>query len=102
MLYIPFITFSTSPDSCQRTTLLSTKVLNTYELAKTALPAISQQLFHSKLKTLLFNKSDPDSSSSPCLPPRLNTIHHGLHVCLPDSLNLTHCLSILFWTSACE
>src|SRR6218665_475384 len=32
-----------------------------------------------------------------------NTIHHSrLTVCLPDSLNLTRCLSILFWTSACE
>ena len=37
---------------------------------------ISLQLFHSKLKTLLFNKSYPDSSSSPYLPPRLNSKHH--------------------------
>ena len=32
-----------------------------YELAKTAPLAISSQLFHSKLKTPLFNKSYPDS-----------------------------------------
>src|SRR6218665_198204 len=37
---------------------------------------ISPQLFHSKLKTLLFSKSYPDSSSFPCLPPRLNSKHH--------------------------
>ena len=33
-------------------------------LTKTSPVAISPQLFHSKLKTLLFNKSYPDSSSS--------------------------------------
>src|SRR6218665_3211826 len=32
-----------------------------------------------------------------------NTIHHShLTVCLPDSLDLIRCLSILFWISACE
>src|SRR6218665_2964103 len=32
-----------------------------------------------------------------------NTIHHShLTVCLPDSLDLDRCLSILFWISACE
>src|SRR6218665_35374 len=32
-----------------------------------------------------------------------NTIHHSrLTACLPDSLDLTRCLSILFWISACE
>src|SRR6218665_367867 len=32
-----------------------------------------------------------------------NTIHHSrLTVCLPDSLDLDCCLSILFWLSACE
>src|SRR6218665_3519167 len=32
-----------------------------------------------------------------------NTIHHSrLTVCLPDSLHLTRCLSILFRMSACE
>ena len=31
------------------------------------------------------------------------TIYHSrLTVCLPDSLDLTRCLSILFWISACE
>src|SRR6218665_2500359 len=70
--------------------------------------AISPQLFHCKLKMLLFNKSYPDLSSSPYLPPRLNSKHHSpkpsdcLPACLPDSLDLTHCLLILFWTSACE
>src|SRR6218665_839576 len=36
-----------------------------YELTKTSSLAISSQLFHSKLKTLFFSKSYPDSSSSP-------------------------------------
>src|SRR6218665_1013076 len=78
------------------------------ELTKTSPLAISPQLFHSKLKTLLFNKSYPDLSSSPYLPPPPpvsppNAIHHSrLTVCLPDSLDLTRCLSILFWTSTCE
>src|SRR6218665_902525 len=62
--------------------------------------------FHSRLKTLLFSKSYPDSSSSPYHPYPVstqNTIHHSrLTVCLPDSLDLTRCLLILFWTSACE
>jgi len=32
-----------------------------------------------------------------------NTIYHSrLTVCLPDSLDLIRCLSILFWPSACE
>src|SRR6218665_3866082 len=39
-----------------------------YELTKTPPLAICPQLFHSKLKTLLFNKSYPDLSSFP-LPP---------------------------------
>jgi len=44
-----------------------------YELTKTAPLAISPQLFHSKLKTLLYNKTYPNnSSSSPCL----NFKHH--------------------------
>src|SRR6218665_3553831 len=47
-----------------------------YELTRTSALAISPQLFHSKLKTLLFSKSYPDSSSSTCLPPRLNSKHH--------------------------
>src|SRR6218665_1709422 len=49
-----------------------------YELTRTSPLAISPQLFHSKLKTLLFSKSYPDSSTSTCLeiPPRLNSKHH--------------------------
>src|SRR6218665_3621537 len=47
-----------------------------YELTQTSPLAISPQLFHSKLKTLLFSKSYPDPSSSPYLPPRLNSKHH--------------------------
>src|SRR6218665_2712631 len=39
-----------------------------YELIKTPPLAISPQLFHSRLKTLLFKKSFPDLSSFP-LPP---------------------------------
>src|SRR6218665_1744633 len=38
--------------------------------------SLHEQLFHSKLKTLLFNKSYPDSSSSPSFPPRLISKHH--------------------------
>ena len=59
-----------------------------YELIKIAPLPVSPQLFHSKLKTLLFNKSYPDSSSSPTfLPVSIpNTIHHSrLTFCLPDS-----------------
>src|SRR6218665_3041856 len=68
-------------------------------------PCYFSQLFHSKLKTMLFKKSYPDC---PLLPTSLlvstpNPIHHSrLIVYLPDSLDLTRCLSILFWTSACE
>src|SRR6218665_135262 len=47
-----------------------------YERTHTFLLAISPQLFHSKLKTLLFSKSYLDSSASPYLPPRLNSKHH--------------------------
>src|SRR6218665_3388003 len=47
-----------------------------YELPRTSPIAISPQLFHNKLKTLLFSKSYPDSSSSPYLPSRLNSKHH--------------------------
>ena len=47
-----------------------------YELAQTSPLVISLQLFHSKLKTLFFSKSYSDSSSSPCLPPRLNSKRH--------------------------
>src|SRR6218665_2709539 len=47
-----------------------------YELTQTSPLAISPQLFPSKLKTLLLSKSYPDSSSSPYLPPRLNSKHH--------------------------
>src|SRR6218665_2285534 len=72
-----------------------------YELTQTSPLAIPPQLFHSKLKTLLFSISYPDLSSSSYLPPRLNSKHHP-PVCLPDSLDLDRCLSILFWLSACE
>src|SRR6218665_1360279 len=40
---------------------------------KTIPLAISPQLFHSKLKTPLFKKSYPNSSSSPYLSPCLNS-----------------------------
>src|SRR6218665_147224 len=52
---------------------------------KTTPLAISPQLFLSKLKTLLFNNSYHDSSSSLYLPPRLNSKHHPPHPsdCLP-------------------
>src|SRR6218665_1889629 len=70
-----------------------------YELAKTSPLSIFPQLFYSKLKTLLFNKSYPDLSSPPTSLPvsTPNTIHHSrLTVCLPDFLDLTRCLSIFF------
>src|SRR6218665_2569052 len=44
-------------------------------LVKTYSLAIVPQLFHSKLKTLFFNKSNLDSSSSPYLSPHLNSKH---------------------------
>ena len=47
-----------------------------YELTKTSPLAISPQVFHSKLKTLLFHKSYPDSFSSPHLPRHFNSKHH--------------------------
>jgi len=47
-----------------------------YELTKTSPHAISPQLFHSKLKTLLLHNSYPDSSSASYLPRRLNSKHH--------------------------
>src|SRR6218665_3771692 len=47
-----------------------------YELTQTSPLAISPQLFHSKIKTLLFDKSYPDSSSFTYLTPRLNSKHH--------------------------
>src|SRR6218665_103658 len=56
------------------------------ELTKTSPLAISPQLFHSKLKALLFNKSYPDLFSSPTslAVSTPNTIHHSrLTVCLP-------------------
>src|SRR6218665_3001939 len=49
---------------------------SSYELTQTSPLAISPQLFHSKLKTLLFSKSYPDLSSSSYLPPRVNSKHH--------------------------
>src|SRR6218665_1500710 len=75
--------------------------------AKTTSLAISLQFFHSKLKTLLFTTSYPDSSSSPTSLPisTPNTIHHScLTVCQPDSLDLKgHCIMTSgqkwpFWT----
>src|SRR5688572_19051347 len=47
-----------------------------YELTKTSPLAVSPQVFHSKLKTLLFHKSYPDSFSSPHLPRHFNSKHH--------------------------
>src|SRR6218665_644518 len=40
------------------------------------LPSLDPQLFLFKLKMLLFSKSYPDSSSSPCLSPCLNSKYH--------------------------
>src|SRR6218665_1777974 len=59
--------------------------------------SISPQHFHSKLKTLLFNKSFPDLSSSHCTSYPVstpNTIHHSrltVYTCL-NSLDPTRCL----------
>src|SRR6218665_2760168 len=49
---------------------------SSYELTQTSPFKISPRLFLSKLKTLLFSKSYPDSSSSSYLHPRLNSKHH--------------------------
>src|SRR6218665_2850490 len=56
-----------------------------YELTQTSPLAISPQLFHSILKTLLLSKCYPDSSSFPYLRPRLNSKHHPPYPsdCLP-------------------
>src|SRR6218665_1624740 len=67
--------------------------------------AISPQLFHSKLKHCsLVNPILIHRHPHTYLPVSTpNTIHHSrLTVCLPDSLGLDRCLSILFWLSACE
>src|SRR6218665_541511 len=61
------------------------------ELTKTSDFAISPMVFHLKLKTLLYNISYPDSSSTPTsfAISSLYTIHHGrLTFYLPDSLDL--------------
>src|SRR6185503_12387322 len=58
-----------------------------YELTKTSPLAIYPQVFHSKLKTLLFHKSYPDSISSltSLAISTLRNIHLSrLTVCLPD------------------
>src|SRR6218665_3395007 len=71
-----------------------------YELTQTSPLAISPHLFHSKLKTLLLIHRLPHTSLPVSTP---STIHHSrLTVCLPDSLDLDRCASILFWLSACE
>src|SRR6218665_150067 len=49
---------------------------SSYVLTQTSPLKISPQLFHSKLKTLLFGKSYPDLWSSSYLAPRLNSKHH--------------------------
>src|SRR6218665_926018 len=66
---------------------------STSQATKTSPLAIFSQLFHSKLKTLLFNKSYPDSSSSSYFPPisTLNTTHHS---------RLTVCLTLWILTAA--
>src|SRR6218665_1306757 len=67
--------------------------------------ALKMNIGNHHLQTLLFSESYPDSSSSHTYLPvsTPNTIHHSrLTVCLPDSLDLDRCLSILFWLSACE
>src|SRR6218665_2256779 len=51
---------------------------------------------------LLFNRSSKIMTFT-CSTRVQYTIHHNrLTVCLPDSLDLDRCLSILFWLSACE
>src|SRR6218665_461970 len=47
-----------------------------YERTQTSPHAISQQPFHSKVKTLIFSNSYPDSSSFYTSLPRLNSKHH--------------------------
>jgi len=61
-----------------------------YELTKTSPLAISSQLFHSKLKTLLFNKSNlySSSSSASVASSKLIYIYHSrMTIFLPDSLD---------------
>src|SRR6218665_2238846 len=61
---------------------------SSYELTKTSPLAIFLQVFYSKLKTLLFHKSYPDSCSSPHLPHHFSSkpLLNHLTVCLPDPL----------------
>lgn len=57
---------------------------------------ISSHVTGSKLKTFLYHKSYPDSSSTPHVPRRFNSKQH------PPYNRLTGCLSIQFWLSACN
>ena len=80
-------------DSCpasleQTPASIATNICPILRIHQTSSLASSPQLFHSKPKTLLLNKSYPDSSSSSYLPPSI-TIHHSrLTVFLSDSLDL--------------
>src|SRR6218665_483283 len=65
-----------SPQTQGQVSAYGANLYPSYELTQTSPLAISPQLFNSKLKTLLFSKSYPDSSSSPYLPPCLNSKHH--------------------------
>jgi len=58
-----------------------------YELNQKSPLAISPQLFHSKLKVLLLNKSYPDSSSSPHLSPSQLQTPSTIAACLPAWLS---------------
>jgi len=58
------------------TRCLPHRQLSSYERTQISPLAISPQIFHSKLKTLLRSKSYPDSYSSPYLSQVKKFIHH--------------------------
>ena|SRR6218665_1834373 len=73
-----------------------------YELTQTSPLVVFQQLFHSKLKTLLYNNSYHNNNNIhplPIPPSTPNTVHHSLlTICMPDSVDLDF-LRVDFWLS---
>src|SRR6218665_539204 len=81
---------------------LKLDLTNLYTLKCFCLEGLNRkQLYAMSNRCLLFPNCPLLPTSLPVSTP--NTIHHSRRIaCLPDSLDLTRCLSILFWTCACE